>query len=61
MLLGASVTSTIKGKIIDTDLYADEPGVLLSETSDWKHRLWPVIPEYDSSDDYGGMGSDGCC
>ena len=37
---------------------ADEPGVLLSETSDWKHRLWPVIPEYDSSDDY---GSDGCC
>mmetsp|Transcript_26313 Transcript_26313/g.52894 ORF Transcript_26313/g.52894 Transcript_26313/m.52894 type:complete len:266 (-) Transcript_26313:978-1775(-) len=29
MLLGASVTSTIKGKMIDTSLYADEPGVLM--------------------------------
>lgn len=29
MLLGASVTSTIKGKILDTDQYADEPDVLM--------------------------------
>lgn len=29
MLLGASVTSTIKGKMIDTSLYADDPGVLM--------------------------------
>ena len=29
MLLGASVTSTIKGKIVDTSLYEDEPDVLM--------------------------------
>ncbi len=29
MLLGASVTSTIKGKMVDTSLYEDEPGVLM--------------------------------
>jgi len=29
MLLGASVTETIKGKMIDTSIYADEPGVLM--------------------------------
>ena len=29
MLLGASVTSTIKGKMVDTSLYADDPGVLM--------------------------------
>ena len=29
MLLGASVTSTIKGKILDTSLYEDEPDVLM--------------------------------
>lgn len=29
MLLGASVTSTIKGKILDTSLYEDEPGTLM--------------------------------
>lgn len=29
MLLGASVTSTIKGKMIDTSLYEDEPDVLM--------------------------------
>lgn len=29
MLLGASVTATIKGKIIDTDLYEDDPDVLM--------------------------------
>mmetsp|Transcript_4503 Transcript_4503/g.9980 ORF Transcript_4503/g.9980 Transcript_4503/m.9980 type:complete len:554 (+) Transcript_4503:264-1925(+) len=29
MLLGASVTSTIKGKIIDTSLYENEPDVLM--------------------------------
>lgn len=29
MLLGASVTSTIKGKMIDADLYEDTPDVLM--------------------------------
>ena len=29
MLLGASVTSTIKGKMIDVSMYANEPGVLM--------------------------------
>ena len=48
VLLGASVTSTVRGKLFDTDLYENEPEVLMFGmfTSLFSANVWLFIATY---------------